>query len=436
MSVSSLASETAIELARGLIRIASLTPVTPDLRPNARASLDYLRVFLGGAGADCQLLSFEGGHERWSYPVDNLYAEWGDPASPAGLCFLGHTDVVSPGDPALWTVDPYGAAIQSGYLFGRGATDMKGAVAAFVAAAATAMQDLPPARRPHIALLITTDEEWAAVNGTRRVLEWMKASGRRPSAFVVGEPSSGETFGSAIKVGRRGSLVGTLKAPGVQGHAAYPGLFVNPNRALGLALAELHRLRWDDAEPGMPATSFETIALRSGDFGASAIIPGEAEALWNIRFTPRQTPAVLTAKLQNLLDNPEHGAKEHADAILLRNIQLTANSDTAAMPYYSPPGALAALAQSIVAAHAGHTPVLDAEGGTTDGRFVHGFFPDAEIVELGLPEAGGLTRANHLDLFGRRGGMHQADECCAIADLEMLTDCYRDLVTAYHQRAA
>ena len=436
MSVQPLASERVVAIARDLIRIPSLTPVTENLRPAARESLKFLQRFLEVSGAHCDWLTFEGGHDRWGYPVDNLYAEWGDDGS-VGICFIGHTDVAPPGAPEAWSRDPFSGAVEDGFLHGRGATDMKGTVAAFAVAAAAIAEDYKAAgRSPRIGLIVTTDEEWVAINGTRRVLEWMRAKGKRPSAFLVGEPSSEAVFGSSIKIGRRGSLCGTLNAAGIQGHAAYPGLFENPNRALNLALAILHSHRWYDAEPGMPATNFETVATQSGDFGATAVIPGEARALWNIRFTHYETPATLATKLQQLLDNPPRWAKDHPDARLLRKLKLTANSDTAAMPYYSAPGAFAALAKSIVAARAGREPVFDAKGGTTDARFVHAYFPDAEIIELGLPECGGLTHDRHPDRFSRAGGMHQADECCSIDHLQSLTQCYRDLLSAFLETAA
>ncbi|WP_170937081.1 MULTISPECIES: succinyl-diaminopimelate desuccinylase [Rhodomicrobium] len=427
----------AIELARRLVRVPSLTPVTPDLRPAAARTLRLLADFLEPAGARCEWLSFQGGHAKWGYPVDNLYIDWPGASAGSGLCFLGHTDVVPPGDDSLWRSGPFSGEIQDGFLLGRGATDMKGAVAAFAAAAA----DFAARRRAEggavgTSLLITTDEEWAAANGSRRVLEWMAAAGKRPSGFIVGEPSSEEIFGEAIKVGRRGSLCGTITATGVQGHAAYQHLFENPNRALALALAVLHAHRWDDASPEMPATNFETVATRSGDFGATAIIPGEASALWNIRFTHHESTATLSGKVKSLLEKLPRWANGHPDAPLLSKLRVIANSDTASMPYFSAPGALAALASAIVARHCGPVPALDAKGGTTDGRFIHDHFPGAEIIELGLPEAGGLTRAAHPGAFGRTGGMHQADECCAIADLAQLTRCYRDLLFAEAGRAA
>jgi succinyl-diaminopimelate desuccinylase len=417
-----------IDLARRLIRIPSLTPVTPDLRPAAQESLACLQAFLEAAGARCERLSFSGGHERWGYPVDNLYAEWiNDPAGP-GICFLGHTDVVPPGDMANWRRDPFGAEVECGLLYGRGATDMKGAVAAFAAAAARFAQEN---RKLNVSLIITTDEEWAAINGTRRVLEWARAQGKTHSAFLVGEPSSAEILGTGIKFGRRGSLGGRLIARGTQGHAAYPGLYENPNRALVLALGIFHGLRWDDGEPGLPATNFETIALSSGDFGASAIIPGEAQALWNIRFTHRQTPSGLAARLREALANPDKFARDHDDAIVLKQLSLVANIGTAALPYHSEPRELARAARQAVSECMGKDAIFDAGGGTTDGRFVHEYFPQAEIVELGLPEMGGLTYDAHPERAGRYGGMHQADESCSVGDLQSLTGCYLSLLRNY-----
>lgn len=375
-------------LASDLVKIPSLTPVSPHLLPAASQSLDCLQAFLESAGAACHRLTFHGEHELWSYPVDNLYAEWNGDETLGHLCFIGHTDVVPPGDVALWKSDPFGGVIRDGFLWGRGATDMKGAVAAFSAAAAGFARSAPR-RLPKVSLVITTDEEWAGVNGTRRVLEWMRSKGRSPSAFLIGEPSSPCHLGSHIKIGRRGSLCGVLQAKGVQGHAAYPELFENPNRALALALTILSAHRWADSVHGMLPTAFEVIAVRSGDFNATAIIPGEAQALWNIRFTPQQTVDTLLSKLRSLLEDPPEWARNHPDGADLARITIAGNTSTASTPYYSPPSGFAKLVSQSVLATIGRTPVLDAGGGTTDGRFIHPVFPGAEIVELGLPENGG-----------------------------------------------
>jgi succinyl-diaminopimelate desuccinylase len=417
-------------LACDLVRIPSLTPVSPQLLPAAKRSLDCLQTFLEAAGAVCHRLTFQGGHEIWDYPVDNLYAEWSGDETLGHLCFIGHTDVVPPGDLARWKNDPFSGVIRDGFLWGRGATDMKGAIAAFSAAAAGFARS-GPRRFPKVSLVITTDEEWAAVNGTRRILEWMRSNRQPPSAFLVGEPSSPNHLGSHIKIGRRGSLCGVLQAKGIQGHAAYPELFENPNRALTLALTILSTQRWADSADGMLPTAFEAVAIASGDFNATAIIPGEARALWNIRFTPQQTVDKLLGKLMTLLDDPPDWARNHPNGADLACITIIGNTGTASMPYYSPPSGFAALVSQSVFATTGQTPVLDAGGGTTDGRFIHPVFPGAEIVELGLPENGGAG-----DLRQASGGMHQADERCSVADLGLLARSYAAILTAFSEPAS
>jgi succinyl-diaminopimelate desuccinylase len=419
-----------LSLARDLVRIPSLTPVSLQLLPAAKQSLDGLQAFLETAGAVCHRLTFQGGHEIWSYPVDNLYAEWSGDETLGHLCFIGHTDVVPPGDLALWKSDPFSGAVRDGFLWGRGATDMKGAIAAFSAAAAGFARS-GPRRFPTVSLAITTDEEWAAVNGTFKILEWMRSKGHSPSAFLIGEPSSPSHLGSHIKIGRRGSLCGVLHAKGIQGHAAYPELFANPNRALTLALTILSARRWADSVDGMHSTAFEAVAIASGDFNATAIIPGAAQALWNIRFTPHQTVDKLLAALLTSLEDPPDWARNHPDGDDLARITITGNTATASMPYYSPPSRFAALVAQSVFAITGQKPALDAGGGTTDGRFIHPVFPGAEIVELGLPENGGAA-----DLRQAAGGMHQVDECCAVADLGRLAQCYATILTAFSEQVS
>lgn len=418
----------AVALAQELVRIPSVTAVTPDLRAPNAAALDVLERFLTAHGATCTRLPYEGGHAKWGYPVDNLYAEWRWGTPRTHLCFMGHTDVVPPGDAALWTASPFSGHVADGWLWGRGATDMKGAVAAFASAAAQAAQ--APFKDAALSLLITADEEWAAVNGSRKVLGWMKDTGRTPTAVLVGEPSSQDTFGTHIKAGRRGSLCGTLEVTGVQGHAAYPGLFDNPNRALMLALSILNTHRWADATPDTPATNFEVIALSSGDFGATAVVPGQARALWNVRHTPAHTAAQIAATLDGLLKHPPAWAHQHPDAPRLAKVKLVANLDTASRPYRSAPGAFAHTVADAVQAVLGTRPVFDGAGGTTDGRFVHDFFPDAEIVELGVPERGGAAPGPRPADYGTKGGMHQVDERVRVADLEHVEQCYARTIAA------
>jgi succinyl-diaminopimelate desuccinylase len=417
--------EDCLSLAAELIKIPSLSPTTAELRSVAALSLDCLQAFLEAHDAKCHRLTFEGGHGKWGYPVDNLFAEWPGDDALGHLCFIGHTDVVSPGDLKLWSFDPFCGRIQDGFLCGRGATDMKGAVAAFCAAAgAFALDTGYP--RPKVGLIVTTDEEWAAINGTRKVLDWMHMTGRTPTAFLVGEPSSPTELGSHIKVGRRGSLSGIIRVDGVQGHTAYPNLFENPNRTLALALTVLNSHLWNDASGIMPATAFEVVALTSGSFDSTATIPGEAQALWNIRYTPQQTPTDLLAGLRNLLNDLPNWAKHHPDSAKLAHIMIRGQTDLACTPYHSAPSNFARLVTDSVAANLGRIPVADAGGGTTDGRFVHEVFPQAEIVELGPPESCGGK-----DGLQTHGGMHQPDECCSIVDLGLVTRCYASILRTF-----
>lgn len=411
-----------LSLAVDLVRIPSLTAIVPELRANAARPLDLLQAFGEEAGAVCERLVFEGDHAKWDYPVDNLFIDWGGDPDLGHLCFLGHTDVVPEGNRSEWNGNPFSGVVRDGFLFGRGATDMKGAVAAFFVAASKVIRSNNKARRPKITAIATSDEEWAAVNGTKKVLAWMKEHGHEPTAILIGEPSSPSRFGTHIKVGRRGSLCGTIRARGVQGHAAYPDLYDNPNRTLGDAMMRLHELVWTDTREGMPATHFETIAISSGDFAQTAIIPAVAEMLWNIRFTPAQSLDDLTESVRQALDS------------IQSKIELHCRTDSASMAYYSPASSFAACIQDAVVAATGIKPAIDASGGASDGRFVPAPFPAAQIVELGLPENGGLAVDGAAQLG--KGGMHQIDERCSLADLSALYQSYYRILESFHETAS
>jgi succinyl-diaminopimelate desuccinylase len=418
-----------VTLTKELIKSNSLTPVTKDLLPEASRSLDIIEKFFKKNKPTIKRLTFSGDHPKWSYAVDNLYLEWSWGKPEKHLCFIGHTDVVPPGDITSWSVDPFSADEKKGFIYGRGSTDMKGAVAAYCCAIKNFIE-VNNINNLKLSLIITTDEEWAAVNGVKKVLSWMKDKGIKPDAFIVGEPSSLDHIASDIKIGRRGSLCGTLEVKGVQGHAAYNALFVNPNRALTLAMTILHTLKWNDGDKFFPNTNFENIALNSGNFGATAIIPGEARALWNIRYTTKHTPNSLEKQLNKILKSPPTVFKKHPDFKLLKNVQVVCNKSTASIPYYSKPKKLALLAQKTIKSKLGIKTGLDAFGGTTDARFIHHFFPKAEVIELGLPEKGGFTK--DLD-YGKKGGMHQIDEKVSIKDLTILSEIYNDLIKNYYE---
>lgn len=424
-----------IALTQKLVQIPSVTPIDKkDLAAN-RASLDLIEEAVKETGATTQRLSFSGGHEKWDYEVDNLYIEWTIGSPDKHICYIGHTDVVPPGDKARWDNDPFSGKIKDGFIHGRGTTDMKGSVTAFTKAVteilASADKDQLNMR---IGILLTTDEEWAAVNGTKKVLDWMKANGKNPDAFIVGEPSSQDTLGSHIKIGRRGSLCGTFNIKGVQGHAAYTDLFENPNRALSLALTILNSQAWKDGNEYFPNTNFEAVATKSGDFNASAVIPGQADVLWNFRYTHKQTPEGLEKHVKDSLENPPEWAKDHPDFDKLKMISVKANIDTASLPYYSEPAGLAKAAQEACENITGSLSTIDGSGGTTDGRFVHGFFPSAEIIELGLPERGGIPcKHKHPEDYLKKGGMHQIDERCAIQDILQLRDIFKETLFRYNR---
>lgn len=427
-----------IKLAQALVRVPSITAVDPNDKPASAKSIDLMVEAAKKSGAKIVRSESSGGHAKWDYPVENLYLEWtiGDSTAPEKhICYIGHLDVVPPGDKDKWTNDPFSGDIREGYLYGRGVTDMKGSVAAFMTAIEDSIDDLKKqGRNIRISMILTTDEEWAAVNGTKKVLEQLKADGNAPDAFIVGEPSSQDALGSHIKIGRRGSLVGTFNVAGVQGHAAYQELFENPNRALSLAMAILSAKEWKDGNENFPNTNFETVALKSGDFGASAVIPGKAEALWNIRFTPDQTPDSLEKWIKDTLANPPEWAKSHPDADKLKNITVTANKDTASQPYYSAPASLAASAKSAIKTTLGSDAKLDGSGGTTDGRFAADIFPKAEIIELGLPERGGIACKHHKpEDYLAKGGMHQVDERASVKDLVNLRKIFGKTLLNYAQ---
>jgi succinyl-diaminopimelate desuccinylase len=418
-----------LSLAQQLIMIPSVTPVEEKNYPYAVQTLDYLQNLALDSGGVVQHFPSEGGHPKWTYKVDNLYAEWRYGTPNKRIIFMGHTDVVPEGNEQAWSQPAFAGEVKDGYLYGRGATDMKGAVAAFYSAIQQASPDL---NNIAVGMLITTDEEWAAVNGSRHVLQSLQAQNLSVDAVIVGEPSSQDILGTHIKLGRRGSLVGYLDSQGVQGHAAYQDSFINANRGLNLAMTVLQDTRWADGNDFMPATNFEPIAAQSGDFNASAIIPGQARMMWNIRFTPHQTPDGLVTTLQNALAQPPEWVKQHRDFELLKNIEVKANINSVSLPYMNDAGRLAQVAQQAVENVTGITSQFDSAGGTTDGRFVHAYFPQAEIIELGPPERGGLlpdgTRPSD---YLQQGGMHQVNERIAIKDLHRLTQIYADTLHRY-----
>ena len=372
-----------LALARALIRCESVTPADGG-------ALDVLEAALAALGFTCHRLPFE---EPGTAPVDNLYARRG--AAAPNFCFAGHTDVVPVGERAGWSRDPFAAQVEDGVLYGRGAADMKGAIAAFVAAAARF-----GGARAHagsVSLLITGDEEGPAINGTRKVLAWLEERGEALDACLVGEPTNPEELGEMVKIGRRGSLNGTLRVAGRQGHVAYPALADNPLPRLVALLDALLALALDAGTDHFQPSRLELTSIDVGN-RAPNVIPGAACARFNVRFNDRHTGASLERAIRACLD-AAGGPYELA-------VEVSGEA------FVTPPGRLSTIIAESVAAVTGRTPALSTTGGTSDARFIKDHCP---VAEFGL--------------IGRT--MHRADECVPVDAIERLADIYLGVLERY-----
>ncbi|MFV3129964.1 succinyl-diaminopimelate desuccinylase [Niveispirillum sp. KHB5.9] len=378
-----------VALTQDLIRCPSVTPADAG-------ALGVLQTVLEGMGFTCRRLVFE---EAGTDPVDNLYARLGT-AAP-NFCFAGHTDVVPVGDGAAWTTNPFGAEIINGKLYGRGTSDMKGAIAAFTSAISSFLNrnGLPDGS---ISLLITGDEEGPSINGTRKVLDWMRANGEVIDACLVGEPTNPHVLGDMMKIGRRGSVTATLTAYGAQGHVAYPHLADNPLPRLTRALSMLADSPLDE---GTAHFQPSTLAITTIDVGnpASNVIPAKGTAKFNIRFNDLHTPKSLEAHINDVLEEVG-GAWD---------LKMAVSGEA----FLTPPGALVATVAGAVTAVTGRTPELSTSGGTSDARFIKNFCP---VVEFGLV---GQT-------------MHKVDEHVDVADIRTLAAIYDRVLADYFGKAA
>jgi succinyl-diaminopimelate desuccinylase len=364
-----------VALAQALIACASVTPADAGAQGVLAAALAPL-------GFSIERLRFG--------EIDNLFARIGSGAPH--FCFAGHTDVVPPGDG--WRHGPFAAELDDGVLYGRGACDMKGAVAAFVAAAASVLADGPP--RGSISLLITGDEEGPATDGTVRVLEWMAAHGHVPDMCLVGEPTNPAAIGEVIKVGRRGSLSAQVTVHGVQGHTAYPHRADNPVHRLVAALAELTAAKLDDGSDAFEPSGLQVTSIDVGN-GASNVIPAAASAALNVRFNDKHSGAALERYLHAVF-------ARHADRF---DVRVTVGGE----PFLTQPGPFTQMLARAVEAVTGIAPRLDTGGGTSDARFIARYCPVAEF---------GLVGAS----------MHKADECVSVADMRLLTSVYEHVLRA------
>lgn len=311
------------------------------------------------------------------------------------LCFAGHTDVVPPGPLDQWHSDPFSPEVRDGFLYGRGAADMKTSIAAFVTAIERFVA-IHPGHAGSIALLLTADEEGKAVDGTVRVVEALKARGECLDFCIVGEPTSAERLGDTIKNGRRGSLSGKLAVKGIQGHIAYPHLVRNPVHMVAPAIAELAATVWDEGNEYFPPTSWQISNFHSGT-GADNVVPGTAEILFNFRFSTASTPDGLKARVHEILDR--------------RGVEYDLQWTLSGKPYLTPRGRLVEVVIQAIRDVAGIDAELSTSGGTSDGRFIADICP--EVIELGPLNA----------------TIHKLNECVAVADIEPLSRIYEKTLT-------
>ena len=371
-----------VAFTQDLIRCASVTPA--DL-----GAMDVVERALTSLGFSCRRMPFGG--------IENLYARLG--TSGPNLCFAGHTDVVPVGDEAGWSAPPFAGEVRDGVLIGRGAADMKGAIGAWIAACARALERGAPAGS--LSLLITGDEEGEAEHGTRAVVEALQAQGERIDHCIVGEPTSSASLGDMVKIGRRGSINATIIVEGRQGHVAYPDRAANPIPVLVRLLARLQDRRLDEGYTGFQPSNLEVTSVDVGN-PATNVIPARATARLNIRFNPahagRDLAGWLTA--EGSLAERDFGGR------------VTVTSKISGEAFLTEPGDFTALISSLIAEGTGAAPELSTSGGTSDARFIRALCP---VVEFGLV---GAT-------------MHQVDEQVPAAQIEELSRIYEALIERY-----
>lgn len=384
----------AVAIAQDLIRCPSVTPAEGG-------ALTTLENLLTSAGFEVTRVTFQ---DEDTPDVENLFATIG--SGKPHFVFAGHTDVVPAGAENDWSHEPFAGTIHDGVLFGRGAVDMKGGIAAFAAAAIDLVQELGKDIGGTISLLITGDEEGPAVNGTVKLLEWAKAEGHEFDACIVGEPTNPAKLGDAIKVGRRGSLSGIVTVSGTQGHAAYPHLADNPIPGLVQLLAALNALELDKGNERFQPSNLEVVTVDVGNT-AFNVIPARAEARFNIRYNDEWTLSTLQAKVRETLECVDLGSL---------NLELVFKRD-ASESFLTRDEKLIADLSDAVREETGRVPELSTGGGTSDARFIKNYCP---VVEFGLV---GQT-------------MHKVDECVAVDDLDQLTTIYKRFLVSYFAQSA
>ena len=385
-----MATINALDLTRAMIACPSVTPEDGGTQK-------VLQDALAGLGFTCHSQTFSDDNTP---DVSNLYARLGS-TSP-NFCFAGHTDVVPVGDLDSWEDDPFSAEVKDGMLYGRGAADMKSAIACFAEATSRFLENHGSDFGGSISFLITGDEEGPAINGTRKLLEWAKAEGEVLDACLVGEPTNLTELGEMIKIGRRGSLNGTLTVRGVQGHTAYPHLGDNPIHRLVKMLSVLTNEPMDDGTDHFQASTLQISTVDVGN-PTSNVIPAKAIAVFNIRYNDLHTSAMLESWLRKKLDAV--GGEYDLD------IYVSGES------FLTQPGPLSEIIAGAVQSVTGNAPELSTTGGTSDARFIKDYCPVAEFGPIGQT-------------------MHKSNECIAVQDLAALTDIYTAVLERFFEKSS
>jgi succinyl-diaminopimelate desuccinylase len=376
-----------LELAKELIKFPTITPVDAGV-------MKFLEKKLKSLGFKTKILEFK---EKNSKPVKNLYARLG--TKGLNFCYAGHLDVVPPGDLKDWTVNPFKPIVKKGHLIGRGANDMKSSIAAFVAAVSNFISNND--FNGSISLLITGDEEGIAVNGTKKVVDYLKRKKEKIDFCLVGEPTNPNKLGEMIKIGRRGSMTGRLKIIGTQGHVAYPHRANNPSNTLVKILSALKKIKFDKGTKDFQPTNLEITKINIENT-ADNVIPGEANATFNIRFNNKHSSSSLKAKLNKIFNKITRQNKSKF------NIEYSVSGEA----FLTKPNSTTFMIRDVIKKITKVNPKLSTTGGTSDARFIRKISP---CLEFGLV---GKT-------------MHKVDEAVSVADLKKLTLIYSQILKNY-----
>tara|TARA_Y100001936_G_C16072139_1_gene671440 strand:- start:1567 stop:2724 length:1158 start_codon:yes stop_codon:yes gene_type:complete len=377
-----------LNLAKKLIRFPTITPIDAGI-------MKFLEKKLKQIGFNTKILEFK---EKGQKPVKNIYARLGK-ASP-NFCYAGHVDIVPPGNINDWTINPFKPSVKRGYLIGRGANDMKSSVAAFIAAVSHFL-DQKKSFKGSISLLITGDEEGIAINGTKKVVEYLKNKNEKIDFCLVGEPTNPEKLGEMIKIGRRGSLTGHVSIYGTQGHVAYPHRANNPSDCLIKILKKLKEIKFDKGNKNFQATNLEITRI-SIDNNADNVIPGSAFASFNIRFNNKHSSSSLKKMITRVIG----GISKKNKCKFNINYMVSGES------FLSEPNKITYMIRNIIKKNTKINPEFSTTGGTSDARFINKISP---CMEFGLV---GKT-------------MHKVDEAVSLKDLKKLTTIYKDILINY-----